>query len=685
MNKLNIKKTYLKFFFFDKVQILSAFFILLVNFSFAQINVVFDAFPQNIQLIQRNDNNEAKVDIIGKVYSENYTEVSLVVQKNNIPFFYARQKINYTTTNSNAQAASFQFTPVIFAELSHYSFKFYAFKNQDSVLVREVNEVLCGENIIVYGQSNALSNDISEIKRFNGENKFGRTTYADYIKDSYLWFPIFSWNYWSAGLIGLEIQKQLIEKYKIPIGIINGSEGNKTIDELSERDESYHENANTIYGRLYRRTMGLEINKNVRIIVWRQGENEALYTEYKNDYDKKFDILRKQFHEDFPAIKKIYTYQNNIYFGKQSLAGDLREYQRTIHEKYDDCEVIATVGTETFDGLHYELEGYQKNGIEASKLIARDFFNSKDTLQINSPNIQSINFTPGRDSLILEFDKNQVLTFPADEKPINPNHPSINIKDYIYLDGINGNVESGKGIGNFIILKLKKPSSAKKITYNPDYYLVEMINVLPGVTQIKNENNVCALTFKNFSINNSDYIVNLTGKLDPNNKKRVLLNWGKLNLSNYIYTIEKAQKSPNNFYEIGFSKDNYYYDYKTKRNTAYFYRIKIQDSSNNSVYSNIIEIPTSITDEFELFNLYLNELIVYPIPVQGGNTLNVSTTFEDPIKSLKVYDMSGKVIDIIVTKNNPYRIETNKLKLGLHIIEAILEDNTKLIKKFVVE
>lgn len=670
--------------FFKRIT-LSMFFFFITHEGFSQVNVVFDSFPQSVQLIQRNDDNHAKVEIKGKVYTENYTEVSLIVQKNSKPFFYARQKIVYTTTSSNAQAATFQFSPIIYAELSQYSFKIYAFKNQDSILVKEANEVLCGENIIVYGQSNALANDSTEIKRFNYDNNFGRTTYADFIKDSYLWFPIFSWNYWSAGLIGLEIQKQLIDKYKIPIGIINGSEGNKTIDELSERDETYHENSNTIYGRLYRRTKWLGINKNVRIIVWRQGENEALYTEYKNDYNKKFDSLRKQFQQDFPALKKIYTYQNNIYFGKQSLAGELRDYQRSIHAKYPDCEVIATVGTETFDGLHYKLEGYQKNGLEASKLIARDFFNSKDTLQINSPNIQSINYTIGRDSLILEFDKNQVLTFPADVKPINPNHPSINLKDYIYLDGINGNIESGKGIGNYVILKLKNTSNAKKVTINPDYYQIEMINVLPGVTQIRNSNNVCALTFKNFSIKNSENIITLTGELDSNNKKRVVLNWSKLIFSNYIYTIEKAQITPTNFYEIGASKETFFQDYKTKRSLNYFYRIKIQDSNHNFVYSNIIQIPSSTSDNYDLTNLNLNELIVYPIPVQEGKLLNISTTFDDPIKSLIIYDMSGKKVDFIDIKNNPYRIETNKLKLGLHIIEAILEDNTKLIKKFVVE
>lgn len=679
MNKINIIKTYLKLDLFKKRKILSTFFFLIVNLSFAQINVVFDAFPQNAQLIQRNDANQALVDVIGKVYTENYTDVSLIVTKNNKSFYYKKQTISY----SQAKIASFAFNPTIYAELSEYNFKLFAFKGKDSILVKEAIEVLCGDNILLYGQSNALANDDSEMLRYNAENKFARTAFADYQKDIYTWLPVFNWNSWSVGLLGLEIQKQLIVKHKIPIGVINGAEGNRNIDELSLRDAANHDNATTIYGRLYRRAKSLGINKSVRIIVWRQGESEALDSNYKNDYDKKFDNLRKQLFEDYPALKKIYTYQNNIYFGQQKYSGTLREYQRTINSKYPDCEVISTVGTETFDGLHYYMEGYIKNGLDASRIIARDFLGAKE-LNISSPNIQLIFFTAKKDSLILEFDKNQNLTFPADLKSQNTNTPSKNIKDYIYLDGVNGNIESGVGTGNYIILKLKKSSNAKTVSYNPDNYTNDMVSLLPGITQITNANNISALTFKDFPINN-DVVLTLSGNIDSSNKKRVVLDWKKELFSNYKYVIEKAQITPTNFYQIGEITGNSFFDYKIKRSINYFYRIKIIDSNNNPIYSNIVEVSSALATELEANILPTNDLSIYPNPVQVGNNLNISTIFDDPIKLINIYDTSGKLIDIIETKNNPYRIETKKLKLGLHLIEAILEDNTKLIKKFVVE
>lgn len=655
--------------------------------SVAQVSIVFDSFPQNGQLYQRNDFNKTKVDIIGNIYTDNYSEISLTVLKNNSKFYYKKNPLTYTTNSNQIKGAAFSFAPIINAELSEYTFQVYVITNKDSVLVKEAQEVLCGENVIVYGQSNALANDESEIIKYTAEQKFGRTAFADFQKNEFLWLPVFKWNFWSVGLLGLEIQRQLIDNYKIPVGIINGAEGNKSIVVLSERDAIYHDNSNTIYGRLLKKSKGLGIAQNVRIIVWRQGEAEALDPNYKNDYDKNFLQLRKQLYEDYPSIKKIYTFQNNIYFGNQPLAGDLRDYQRKINSIFPDCEVISTVATPTFDGLHYLLEGYLQNGLDASRLVAKDFFNSSDTLEIKSPNIQNIYFTPNKDSLILEFEKNQKMIYPKEENFANTT--SKNIKDYIYLDGVAGNIETGIGVDNYIILKLKTPSNAKKLSYNPDSYSINMSNILPGIFQLKNSRGLNALTFKNVEITKkqietTNNNTTLIGEWDLIQKKRINLNWDKIALTNYTYTIEKAQVTPTFFYTIGQTPENNFYDYKVKKGIKYFYRIKIQDGT-SILYSNVIEIQFNNFTEFNASIEDLSELLVYPNPIQNGNTLNITTNFEEPIKSLKVYDSGGKIINDIDITTNQYRIETKKLNVGFYLIEAILEDNTKFIKKFVVQ
>lgn len=664
--------------------ILGVFFFLLSINSIGQINVIFDDFPKAVQLIQRDDFNKATVTISGKVFTENQTDVALLVYKNKSLFYYKKQKLQY---GSQPSTAAFSIAPIINAELSEYDFKFYSFRNKDSVLVKEANEVVCGDNILIYGQSNALADASEELPKFKDEFRYGRTTFADFVKDEYTWVITKQWNFWTAGLLGLEIQKQLIDKYKVPIGIINGSVGNKSIEELSIRDEVNHDNPNTIYGRMLRRAKAFSLDKNVKIIVWRQGESEALDPFYKNDYDKKFDKFRKQLYEDYPGIKKIYTYQNNIYFGDNKSAGNLRDYQRTINKLYSDCEVMSTFGTVTFDGLHYKLEGYLENGHNVARLIARDFHKSTDTAEIAAPNIKSAYFTAKKDSLILEFDKNQKMSFPKDEQKKNSSHPSINIKDYIYLDGKAGNIESGTGNENYIILKLKTPVDALKITYTPDNYTTDFIAILPGITQIKNSRGIQALTFKDFEVSKFKdiQITSLAGEWDSVSNKKIVLNWQIPKYLNYTYIIEKAQFEPSIFYEIGTSNTATFTDNKVKKGVKYYYRIRIKQNNTYSAYSNMSEVVYQLSSENQATDFTNEDLILFPNPVTKNNVLNLSPLFDMPIIHLRISNLVGKILYDKPNSSENILLPTVDFGQGMYIIEAILEDNTKLIKKFVVQ
>ncbi len=664
--------------------ILGVFLFLFSVNSIGQINVIFDDFPKDAQLFQRDNFNKATVTISGKVYTENQTDVAILVYKNKSLFYYKKQKLQYP---SQPSAAAFSVSSIINAELSEYDFRLYSFRNKDSVLVKEAREIVCGDNILIYGQSNALADASEELPKFKDEFRYGRSTYADFAKNEYTWVITKQWNFWTAGLLGLEIQKQLIDKYQIPIGIINGAVGNKSIDELSLRDEVNHDNPSNIYGRMLRRAKAFGIDKNVRMIVWRQGESEALDPFYKNDYDKKFEKFRKQLYEDYPAIKKIYTYQNNIYFGDNKSAGNLRDYQRTINKLYNDCEVMSTFGTVTFDGLHYKLEGYVENADNVARLIARDFHKSTDTAEITAPNIKSAYFTAKKDSLILEFDKNQKVSFPKDEPRKSITHPSINIKDYIYLDGKAGNIESGSANENHIILKLKTPVDAQKITYTPDNYTTDFIAVLPGITQIKNSRGIQALTFKDLTISNINniQISSLTGEWDTVSNKRIVLTWQKPKYLNYTYIIEKAQFQPNIFYEIGSSNGVTFTDNKVKKGVRYYYRIRIKENNFYSAYSNVSEVVYQLSTENQAIEITNEDLILFPNPVIKNNNFSLWPLFDMPIVQVRIINLAGKILYDKPNISQDIMLPSIDLGQGLYIIEAILEDNTKLIKKFVVQ
>ena len=677
------KKQYLAQTYLPKGVLSFVVFFLFIPRIFAQTNAFFDSFPQPAQLIQRDESNIAIVSISGKVFTGTQTDVSLIVYKNKKVFFYRKQKLLFAAINQQANAAPFSFTPIINAELSEYDFKCYAFVERDSVLIKDANEVVCGDNIIIYGQSNALAEPVDEIIKFKDEFKFGRSALSNFEKNEFSWVISRQWNHFSVGLIGLEIQRQLIDKYKIPIGIINGSVGNKGIDELSLRDEANHDNISTIYGRLLKRTKALGLDKNVRLIVWRQGESEALEPSYNNNYDKKFDKFRKQLYEDYPALKKIYTFQNNIYFGNNTSAGNLRDFQRTIKSKYTDCEVMSTFGTPTFDGLHYKYEGYLQNGVQVSRQIARDFYDSKDTEVIDAPNIQSAYFTTKKDSLILVFDKNQKIIFPKDEPKKAANHPSSNVKDYIYLDGKVADIIGVTYTENHVILKLKNPTIAQKISYSPDYYTSDFLLVLPGINQIVNSRGVRALTFKDVVIATPK--IQIRGEWDSISNKRVVLNWDLPKFLNLNYVIEKSQFSPNNFYEFASTGAATFIDNKVKKGVNYYYRIRIKDASGVVSYSNTIKISTSPDANTGISNIDNDDLLVYPNPVTNGVALTLTPLFELPIRIIHITDTRGVRVEIAQNSKPEILIQTHNLSAGVYIIEAILEDNTKIIKRFVVQ
>lgn len=653
--------------------ILVLFFFILPHFSAAQA-VIYDEFPITAQLYQRDDLNRGTVTIKGRLYTEDFTDVSVIGKKDKKDFYYKKQKLTFQA--GDLRNAPFLFQPSITAGLIEYDFYFYAFRGKDSVLVKEASQILCGDNIVIYGQSNGQANDPTELAKFKDEFKFGRTVFANFETNDYSWFPTMKWNNYYVGLVGLEIQKQLIDKYKIPIGIVNGSVGNKSIDELMIRNENNHEDIQSYYGQLVRKANRTGLIKTARIFIWRQGESEAFEAGRAEVYPAKFAQLRKQIFEDFPSVKKIYVFQNNIYWADNNKAGDLRDFQRKINQIYPECEGISTIGTPGFDGLHYTYEGYQLNGQEVARLIARDFMKSTDTLEIRSPNIKKAYFTDNRDSLVLEFDKYQKMQYPANTVD-KVNGLKAFFKDYIYLDGVAGKVIGGINEGNKIVLKLSEPSNAKQVTYCPDNFTFDGETV-GGIPYLKNSRGLRALSFKNFPISSTIKITKpvLTGKSIGGILKRASLEWASQNF--VVYSIEKSVGTPNNFVKIDeVVSQGTYLDLKVKKGIKYYYRLNIDDE----VFSNIIEISIPI----ESFGIVQSEddILAYPNPVHQGTDLQID--IQIPASELILSGNQGNIIQRFPVNGEKVLIPTAKLSQGIYLIEAVNANNRKIIKKIVID
>lgn len=91
----------------------------------------------------------------------------------------------------------------------------------------------------------------------------------------------------------------------------------------------------------------------------------------------------------------------------------------------------------------------------------------------------------------------------------------------------------------------------------------------------------------------------------------------------------------------------------------------------------ILELKQTLSSE----GLSEDKIELYPNPVR--DVLQLKMTSQAPA-SIKIYDLSGKLIEVLNSKNgvNEIPILTNQLKSGMYFLE-ILSDSNKTIKKFV--
>ncbi len=139
----------------------------------------------------------------------------------------------------------------------------------------------------------------------------------------------------------------------------------------------------------------------------------------------------------------------------------MREAQRALIGKYADIRVLPSVGTQGFDGLHYSDEGYNQNAQELTRLVGRDFYNSTDVDNIDAPTIQRVEYAnKERTEINLLFDDRQEMTW-------TDQFENAQMKDYFYVDGRQGEIVAGRAVGNRVILNLKSPLAATKLSYLP--------------------------------------------------------------------------------------------------------------------------------------------------------------------------------------------------------------------------
>ncbi|GAB2542561.1 sialate O-acetylesterase [Spirosoma aerophilum] len=650
--------------------------ILFLYYFSASGQLIFEQLPNDLQLYPRDVNNEANVVISGKTDTPGYAKIGMQVIREGVLTNVVSQ-----TIDAASNSFPFNLTYAIKAEPAEYTFRVFMYKGADSLLVAEPKRIVCGDVYILYGQSNALAlPELDELYSFNFDDKYMRN--ADYTyegaKGRVSWFQA-KQPFASIGGFGLTLQRLILENYGIPTCVLNGAQGGTGIDALTSRDPSNHANPITFYGNLLNRAQLAGVAKQVKAIIWKQGEAEAgLETA---GYDVKFATLYNQLREDY-GNARIYVGQINILNVPQDGAAELRDFQRRTKYLFKNVETVATVGTPGYDGIHYSGLANQKLAFEQFRLIARDMYGSKDTVQINSPDIRKTFYNVRKDTITLEFDSQMVwmndttfYNFATGEKIA-----FRELKDFFYLDKQAGLIAGGSASGNRVTLRLKQPASAKTIRYLPAFFSDSASEFYDGPT-LKNSRGMRAFTFDNVAI--ADAIAPVTTlAAKPITENQIQINW-TASATAQTQFLERAEDTPTNFRQIAAlnGTTNTFTDTNLPNMFGtYYYRLRAYSSISESPYSNTVSARPLVLGVEQIEPI----VQLYPNPLSMDRLLSIEANLMT-FTQLTLRDVLGRTVKTWRgLAKNKLSIALNELEAGVYIADIQMSEGRSMRRKVVV-
>lgn len=522
------------------MKVLIVLIIILSSFqlSFSQ-DISFSVIPKDMQLYARGDNDSAEVLIVGEVLSSGNDSISLSVLKNDT--LILRKAISLSSE------LNFNFAVNIHAEFSEYTFKI----NLDTVLIKQIDSVICGDAFIMNGQSNAEANGGNTPADTNREwlRTFGSFYYwanpiEDFIADTAWGWAHHEYHSYhcNVGMHAFNIGLNLISKSNVPIAIINGAKGGTRISQ-HQRSTTDSLDLNTIYGRLLYRVQKAGIANKAKAFIWHQGENDS-YDVQAPLYKEEFNTLYNSWRLDYPSFEKVYMYQINTGCYDPNSHSLLREVQRQIAEENDSILIMSTAWIEGHTGCHYYRSGYVAMAGAISNQISRDLYALVENESFNPPNIQEVYFSSEtKDEIIIEFD--MPVVWPLDTL-------GASMIDYLYLDGAFGDIVSAEVLSDTkkIKLTLNNTSVATKLTYLPDRYYNGTTDFYDG-PYIKNTNSIGALSFFEFSISDTIPSAKIMNEELLNNKLSISAYPNPFNPSTIInYSIQNAGFVKVSIYDI---------------------------------------------------------------------------------------------------------------------------------------
>jgi hypothetical protein len=491
------------------------FFILAAAGCSAQVE--FTMFPQPLHFFPRTEAGSGTFTVAGKVTGSKPLKLRVMLLN-------TTDSLQVSDTTISVNNGVFSMSGTIPAVLREHRLSVFARdQHGNDSLVKTVDGLVCGDAFLVMGQSNA-------------ENSAGEED-ARLLDSLYSHFccRTIGWNYswagsqgisakddarfrrpsslgWASGIKGftgmwpLKLQYDLAKATGIPVCIVNGSQGASLIrhhqasgtpsDPMNLRDGSHGETA-WLYDRVFSKFYLTGLTPFLKGIFWYQGESDGNLDEANaRNYPVAFDSLRTSWKLDYPGLEKIFILQLNTGCGGNYL--DLmRQLQADIADKYDDVEIMSTVGSRwderSADGCHYSAMGAAALGAKLAPLVRKSIYqHALSADSVLPPKLVGAEYHRPA-ILVLTFDK-QVLA--QQYEVYGAGADTAFLKDH-FFDQLDRRIEvkSVHADGEKIFLALAEDRQPESVTYLPDVFTaIPTVYFGPWILNAKNTT-VGALSF----------------------------------------------------------------------------------------------------------------------------------------------------------------------------------------------
>lgn len=337
----------------------------------AQNSFELSKFPKNNQLIPRDPlTNIGTYAVEGSVLrAANFTQLQAKVWKDTV-----LERTYKLTVPTNVDKFSFKIPVAIKAELKNYKIELSALKNNQEVALAKAENVVSGDVFIVNGQSNCI----------------GRTQPVDYDPFMRSYTDQFGWNdinYTSPSLWGPRMAKKIIDNEHIPVAIFCEAYGGVLQTWFMRQSVNPYTSGN--YGILYNRLKNAEVEKNVRALLWWQGESDGWETPV-DSFKNQFKRLYNQWQEDYNT--PVFYFQIRFRACTHIQPG-IFEAQRQLASEIPNIEILSNNPALSHDGCHFTYtNGYDLIGIQAYNLVAAKLYN-RSIANARPPNIKEAYFS----------------------------------------------------------------------------------------------------------------------------------------------------------------------------------------------------------------------------------------------------------------------------------------------------